>query len=182
MGDVSALEDNLGLEALATLPSGLLIAGGENVTALGRPHPVWRFFPDPNVDAAYADANGPAFSMTASGPGYGLVGFEATPLGNLLVLERFYTPATGTLIRLGWLKGGVADGARGEVTPSPLARIKRSSPIPVDNFEGVAATRAPGGSTLVWIVSDDNFSNRQKTLLYLFAFDEKAFASGQSVD
>ena len=40
-------------------------------------------------------------------------------------------------------------------------------PQQVDNFEGVALERVDDGLR-VWVISDDNFSDRQKTLLYAF--------------
>ena len=38
----------------------------------------------------------------------------------------------------------------------------------MDNFEGVAVATPAGGSTIVLIVSDDNFSALQRTLLLAF--------------
>jgi hypothetical protein len=38
-------------------------------------------------------------------------------------------------------------------------------PLPVDNFEGVAIGQAPSGATRIWLISDDNFSGNQRTLL-----------------
>ncbi|MEZ5938501.1 MAG: esterase-like activity of phytase family protein [Hyphomonadaceae bacterium] len=40
--------------------------------------------------------------------------------------------------------------------------------INVDNFEGIAATPEPGGGTRLYIISDNNFSGRQRTLLMAF--------------
>ena len=50
--------------------------------------------------------------------------------------------------------------------PELLAEI--AAPLAVDNFEGVAAVRAPDGGVRLYIVSDDNFSPRQRTLLLAF--------------
>ncbi|HBN93968.1 MAG TPA: hypothetical protein DD397_15485, partial [Hyphomonas sp.] len=44
-----------------------------------------------------------------------------------------------------------------------------SRPMNVDNFEGITVETLPDGVHRLWIVSDDNFSDRQRTLL--FAFD-----------
>lgn len=44
-----------------------------------------------------------------------------------------------------------------------------SRPMNVDNFEGITVETLPDGIHRLWIVSDDNFSDRQRTLL--FAFD-----------
>jgi len=91
-------DDNRGLEALAFLPGGVMLAGQESVSALGGGHPVWRFA-DPR------DRSEAAFTLASTGPGFGLVGFDATPRGNLVILERFYAPGVGNRIAVGWLDG-----------------------------------------------------------------------------
>ena len=45
----------------------------------------------------------------------------------------------------------------------------------VDNLEGLAVAQS-GGRTLVYIVSDDNFSTFQRNLLLLFELDEEKLA------
>ena len=42
------------------------------------------------------------------------------------------------------------------------------SPLPVDNFEAVAARPASDGSVLIYVLSDDNFSAAERTLLLQF--------------
>ena len=39
----------------------------------------------------------------------------------------------------------------------------------MDNFEGIAARRGAAGESLIYLVSDDNFSDKQRTLLLMFA-------------
>lgn len=46
--------------------------------------------------------------------------------------------------------------------------VELSIPATVDNFEGVAAVGRPDGSTRLYILSDDNGSARQRTLLLAF--------------
>lgn len=162
------MEPNAGLEALAILADGTLVAGGETTTSAGTPHPVWAFAAD---GSGFADGAGPTFSI-ATDPGYGLTGFAATPDGGLVTLQRFFTPLTGARIRIGLVTGDQIATAVGDlggqpVAPRILAEITRASSVPVDNFEGVAARETPDGLE-IWIVSDDNFSGRQKTLLYRF--------------
>ena len=41
-------------------------------------------------------------------------------------------------------------------------------------LEGVAAVRMPDGATRIYILSDDNYSSRQRTLLYAFDLVEDA--------
>ncbi len=42
----------------------------------------------------------------------------------------------------------------------------------VDNFEGIAVARREGGGLRLYVVSDDNFSERQRTMLMAFDLDE----------
>ena len=43
-----------------------------------------------------------------------------------------------------------------------------ASPNPIDNFEGISATRGRRGETLLWVNSNDNFNPLQRNLLLLF--------------
>lgn len=40
-----------------------------------------------------------------------------------------------------------------------------AAPVPVDNYEGLAVRREPGGHISVWIISDDNNALSQRTIL-----------------
>jgi len=167
------LGNNRGLEALAVLPSGALLAGAESPTLLGSPHPVWRIPQTSGLDAARDAPAGPTFEI-ATEPGFGLVGFDVTPHGNVVTLERFYTREFGNRIKIGWIPGDVAEAATEKVFVRELGRLSTSDAIPVDNFEGIAAIAGADGRTEIWIISDDNFSIAQLTLLYRFSFDEEA--------
>ena len=43
-----------------------------------------------------------------------------------------------------------------------------SKPLTVDNFEGIAVVDRPDGERRLFIIADDNFSDRQQTLLFAF--------------
>jgi len=45
--------------------------------------------------------------------------------------------------------------------------------VSIDNFEGVAARRMPDGRVRLYVVSDDNFSKSQRTLLMVFDVAER---------
>ena len=89
------------------------------------------------------------------------------PSGDVLVLERHYTPSSGVTARLRRLSaasitpGAVLDG-------SVLATLTR--PLTVDNFEGLACRSGKSGETLLYLLSDDNFAADQRTLLLMFMF------------
>jgi hypothetical protein len=173
---VDGLQPNLGLEALALLPSGVLIAGAESPSVLGSTHPVWRIAPPNGVDAPPAPPRRASFDI-ADELGFSLVSFRATPGGGLVVLERFYSPALGWRSKIGWLPESLAETATGTLHPFPLGRLNGQKSLSEDNFEGIAALAGDNGRTDLWIVSDDNFSSRQKTLLYHFSFDERVLAA-----
>ena len=77
----------------------------------------------------------------------------------LFSVHRFYAPAVGTQVSV----------ARGKLTPdgvpetTELVRLQR--PFTVDNFEGIAVQERGDGTARVFVVSDDNFSADQRTLL-----------------
>jgi hypothetical protein len=70
-------------------------------------------------------------------------------------LARGFSPLTGAVLDLSW---GEDAGER--------FTLKR--PMPVDNFESVAAEMLANGRLRLWIISDDNFNEVQETLLYAF--------------
>lgn len=92
------------------------------------------------------------------------------PNDDLAVLERAYNPSRGiTGIRVARVRTrDLHKGAKlkGEV----LAELK--PPLTVDNFEGIACRAGASGETLLYLISDNNFSPDQRTLLLTFAVVE----------
>lgn len=172
--DNPRLEENRGLEALTQLPSGALLAGAESPTLLGAPHPVWRLAPDPET-GGWTAPGAPAFEIRTE-PGFGLVGFDVTPRGDVVVLERFFTREFGNRMKISLIDRETAETGRGAILARELGRFASGGPLPIDNFEGITAVEGAAGRTDVWIVSDDNFPDAQATLLYRFSFDEAALA------
>ena len=153
---LSGLPDNRGLESLARTDDGRLVMGVEYPTDLGLGHALW----------AGDDTGWQRYSLH-SRPSFGLTGMAAHD-GTIYALERFYSRAAGN--RIGIIAFPVPEtGAPAAITPETLGRI--DPPLPVDNFEGIAVIER-GGETLVLIISDDNFSDRQRTLLMAFAVGE----------
>jgi hypothetical protein len=91
------------------------------------------------------------------------------PNGDLVLLERRFTMIGGVAARLQRIPlTEVKPGARLE--GRELAEL--IPPMTVDNMEGLAAVRAADGSTLIYVLSDDNFSPIQRTLLLQFRLIE----------
>jgi len=96
----------------------------------------------------------PNFRITDGGS-LALVAARPLPGGRWAFLLRDFSPVIGNTV---WLL--ITDRAgRG------LDRLEIKRPATVDNFEGVAALPRPDGSVRFYLISDDNFSNRQRTLL-----------------
>ena len=87
------------------------------------------------------------------------------PEGGCLVLERAYSLARGARARLGWLPAAQLQ-AGAELAPINLAAL--TPPLTTDNFEGLALAPHPAGGWRVYLISDDNYSPAQRTLLLLF--------------
>lgn len=92
-------------------------------------------------------------------------GAAELPDGDVLVLERRFTVVEGPGARIVRLpRAALVPGAT--LTGKELAVIE--SPLAVDNFEGIDARKGPAGETLIYLISDDNFSIWQRTLLLMF--------------
>ena len=95
---------------------------------------------------------------------FALTGLDALPGGEgLIAVYRAFSLFQGMRGLIAWIR----PGADKQVTE--LARL--AVPLNVDNFEGVAAVALPDGGFRLYIVSDDNYSKTQRTLL--LAFDWK---------
>jgi hypothetical protein len=106
------------------------------------------------------------------GRDFRLKAMAETPSGDLVLLHHLYEEATGqnkVSISILGLSGDPA-GA-----PRLKGRLWLQPPATVDNFEGVAVAPSPTGGLRLYLLSDDNFSARQRTLL--MAFDWSPIAS-----
>jgi len=134
------LAPNRGAEALSLSADGHLTFVYE--TGPGGALPTGRLYG--NGDAVFGDL--------VDGPdGYAYVGRDEAG-GQTAHLFRSYSPLSGNrnIIRFG----------------TQEARL--SKPLAVDNFEGIAIADLPGGGQRLYIISDDNFSKTQRTLLMAF--------------
>ena len=158
LGETSRLRRNVGLEALAVTSEGALLVGAEGVNR--RATPLW---------VAPLDAAAPApprinYPLT---DGFALTSLDHLPDGGFVAIERFYAPIIGARARITRFAED-ALSSDDETLPHVERLAEIAAPLAVDNFEGVAAVRAPDGGVRLYIVSDDNFSARQRTLLLAF--------------
>lgn len=76
-----------------------------------------------------------------------------------LMVEAFraYDPVRGARVRVSVWKD-----------QKEAVSIFIKEPLPVDNFEGIAIGKSPEGGQRIWLISDDNFRETQRTLLLAF--------------
>lgn len=138
--------DNLGMEALAADPASgpdAYIAGGE---ASGQ---TWVC----RLGAGCRDS-----ALVAKSEEFGLTAVAPLPGGGRAYLLRAFSVLQGVRVTLRVVG---ADG-------TTLDELKLAAPFTVDNFEGLAALPGRDGTIRFYLISDDNFSKLQRTLLLAF--------------
>lgn len=147
---------NGGLEALVRLGDGRLLALTEGLAT------------DSGVRGWIGDGRAGGWRPLVWRTSQGFAPTDSTllPSGEILVLERRFPPV-GARLRLlpatVVASGAALDGVE-------IARLEGS--LTTDNMEGIDARRGPSGETRIWLVSDDNYSFLQRTLLLMFTLAE----------
>ncbi len=145
---------NGGVEALTRLCDGRLLAISEKSRAGPGAFHAW-----------LRDADGWSSLDYAVSDSFRPTGATTLPNCDVLVVERHFNVLTGVRARIVLVAAAsIEPGAT--LNGAPLATL--APPVTVDNMEGIAARRGDNGETLIYLVSDDNFSGLQRTLLLLF--------------
>lgn len=154
--------DNAGIEAMARLADGRFVILPEDA-AKGL-----MFRRDPVENGAPG-----TFRFANPAPGYAVTDMTQLPDGRLLVLMRRLVrpspeawPPFSTLLAIG------APPAKGG-TFAPTTTLRLDSALPRENWEGLAVRPRADGRIDVWLISDDNFSVIQRTLLAKLVFDPR---------
>jgi hypothetical protein len=99
------------------------------------------------------------------------------PDGDLLLLERKYGFPYGIAARIRRIAG--ADLGPGTTVDGPVV-FEATLGHQIDNMEGLAITEGPDGETLIALLSDNNQSPLQRTLLLYFALVEEKDSTARS--
>jgi hypothetical protein len=161
---VGDLPYNKGLEGIAVVPPGAPNAGGIVMFAESEEDAA------PGVIRGWLIAGGKTreLGLRRTG-GFDLTDLVALPDGDLIVLERKFSILTGVAMRLRRLRAAELGG------PQPMngeTLFAAGMAHAVDNMEGLATHQDESGRTILTIVSDDNFSALQRTLLLQFELTE----------
>jgi hypothetical protein len=144
---------NGGLEGLTLLPDGRLLILTEEFANADGSFKGWLIEEGKSAELSYVPADG--FRVTDC---------AALPNGDVLVLERRYTLIAILSARITLVKADtVQPGAK--LTGKELLRLEQ--PLAAENYEGIAIKQTSNG-TMIFIVSDDNYSSFQQTLLLQF--------------
>jgi hypothetical protein len=158
--DNAILRSNQGLESVAYAPPASPLAG-EIVAIAERAPSGMRDVPGWVVGRG-------EFSIVAHDD-FDISSARFLPNGDLILLERRFQPTSGLAMRLRRIAGGaIAVGARldGEVL------LDAGMASQIDNMEGLAVRRDESGRVILILVSDDNQSILQRTLILEFALTD----------
>jgi hypothetical protein len=161
---ISRLPFNKGLEAMVVVPSGLPLAG----TLIA-------------ISERGLDANGNLRAFLLGGPSAGEFSIRRsddfdisdcaiTPSGDLLILERRFFWWSGVAMRIRRIPlAAIAPGALVDGRELIFADMG----FQIDNMEGLSVHRTAAGDIILTLVSDDNFSVLQRTILLQFKMVEE---------
>ncbi|WP_376965967.1 esterase-like activity of phytase family protein [Azospirillum sp. A26] len=158
--------ENGGLESLTLLPDGRLLTIEEGKDNGHQDRRAWITRMGSSRDGVPASAADWQPFTYRTAPRYRPTSVAPLPDGGVLVLERRVSLLGGwssRLVRVAARQltaGAVVDGEE-------LGRLE--APLVNDNFEGIATRPGPAGETLVYLISDNNFSSLQRTYLLMFA-------------
>ncbi|MEY3729602.1 MAG: hypothetical protein RLZZ57_358 [Pseudomonadota bacterium] len=157
---LEAAPSNGGLESLAVLQDGRLFAIAETFTPPKRP------------DLRHAWLGQPGAWMPLywqPSPGFHPTDAAILPDGSALVLERRFSLLGGFAAKLmRTAPDAFRTAGEGAVLSGEVILTLNDAPLPAENWEGIAVTRY-GDEILVALISDDNESILQRSLLLLFA-------------
>ncbi len=141
---------NRGMEAMTRLSDGRLLIVAE-------------YDEEPGKFAGWIGNDGSWSRVTyLCDQGYVPTGATTLANGDVVFVERRF-PLLSIRVRQ-VPAAAIKPGA--EIEAEELARLEGSRSF--DNMEGIAMRQGPGGETLIYLVSDDNFRSFQRTLLMMF--------------
>jgi len=160
---IETLPHNKGLECLEFVPEGLVLS--HTLIAISERG----LDEEGNIKGFLIGHSGPReFSVKRIGDFDG-TDCAVTPAGDLLVLERSFSHLKGVGMRI---RRVPLTSIRPGATVDGPALFEADMGYQIDNMEGISVHRASGGALVLTLISDDNFSIIQRTLLLQFTLEE----------
>ena len=160
---IRSLPRNESLEALVFVPRGQVLGGTlialseRGLDRMGNLRAFLLGGPSPG-----------AFTVKRTGT-FDITDAALLPSGDLLILERSFSWTNGLFVRI--RRVAINDVKPGAVVDGPVL-LEADLAYEIDNMEGLSVHRAGDGTTVLTLISDDNFSILQRTLLLQFALEQ----------
>jgi hypothetical protein len=162
--DLKNLPRNRGIECLVAMPKGTPLSGA--LLAISERD----LDGDGNIRGFLIGGPAPGSFAVIRKDDFDIVDCALTPTADLVLLERFFSWQRGLAMRIRrvplshLMPGALVDGA---------SLIQADMGYQIDNMEGLSVHRTADGTIVLTLVSDDNFSFIQRTLLLQFALLDK---------
>ena len=162
--ELAKLPSNGGLECLVAAPKGTPLAG--TLIAISERG----LDESKNLRGFLIGGPKPGLFSVKPSDEFAVVDCAITPNADLLILERHFSWRRGVAMRIrqvplsAVVPGAVLEGK---------TLITADMGYQIDNMEGLSVHRAPNGEIVLTLVSDDNFSIIQRTILLQFTLLDK---------
>ncbi|EKS30649.1 esterase-like activity of phytase family protein [Afipia felis] len=157
--EVAKLPYNLGLESLVYVGKGQRLAG--TLLAISERS----LDTDGNIAAFLIGGPSPGIFHIKRSNDFDISDATLLPTGDVLLLERKFSLAKGVGIQVRCIP--VSTIAPDSLVDGPVL-FEADMGAEIDNFEGIATHVSRTGETIITLISDDNFSFIQRTLLVQF--------------
>jgi hypothetical protein len=158
--EIKRLPNNRGLEAIGVAPPGHALAGA--VVAISESSGAGS--DDEPTLGVILGGRQPGLFKVARHAGFDITDLAFLPGGDMLLLERWYRPLRGVGMRIRRIAG--ASLKPGALLDGPYL-IEADLGQEIDNMEGLCVHQ-DGSKTVLTLISDDNFSFIQRTVLLEF--------------
>ncbi|MDP3408520.1 esterase-like activity of phytase family protein [Bosea sp. (in: a-proteobacteria)] len=155
--EAKRLPDNRGLEAIGVVPAGQPLAGA--IVAISE-----RSGSDDEPTLGVILGRQPGLFQVARHGGFDITDLAFLPNGDMLLLERWYRTLRGVGMRI--RRVPAVSLKAGAVLDGPTL-IQADLGQEIDNMEGLSVHQE-GAKTVLTLISDDNFSILQRTVLLEF--------------
>lgn len=157
-GTLTNLINNKGLEALTYLADGSLLAlSEESLNADGH-----------IVGVRLTETHATPVLLRQHLP-YMLTDLATLPNGDIVTLERHYSVLAGVSLLMRRIPAAALEDSApldGEVL------LEANNSRSIDNMEGLSIRQTADGTSLLYLISDNNFNPLQRTLLLVFALQD----------
>lgn len=169
------VSSNAGAEALALAPGWFMFAGLESQVRDASPLSARAVEAAPEFDQEIGRGMPPVVGMDILQDGADFRVFSLHRATNAMasdviaIVETRFTPEIDQARLTAMAGSEIGERARSRFRPTSSRVLARMNLlVTLDNFEGIAARQMPDGRVRLYVISDDNFSKKQRTLLMIY--------------